>query len=52
MKRSREVTILVEALKASGLLEERKTDRARFVIKNAIKDIRREQYAESQKRTF
>ena len=46
MKRSREVTILVNALIQNGLLEESKSDRARCVIKMAIKEIRKERYAE------
>ena len=49
MKRNREVTILVEALKESGFLKEGKTDCARIVIKDAIKNIRRERYAAGQK---
>ncbi len=38
MKRSREVTILANALMQNGLLEESKSDRARCVIKEAFKE--------------
>lgn len=48
MKRSREVTIIVKSLVENGLLEQKKTDRARFVIKEAIKEIRCERYKEKQ----
>lgn len=48
MKRSREVTILVNSLVESGLLEQKSTDRARCVIKESIKEIRRERYKEKQ----
>lgn len=50
MKRSKEVTIIVDSLVQSGLLEERNTDRARCVIKNAIKEIRIERYKERRER--
>lgn len=46
MKRSREVAIIVNALFTNHLITERQTDRARYVIKEAIKDIRREKYEE------
>lgn len=48
MKRSREVTIMVNSLVANQLIAENQTDRARYVIKEAIKDIRRERYEEKQ----
>lgn len=48
MKRSAEVAIIIDALVKNGLLQENKTDRARCVIKEAIKDIRRERYREKQ----
>ncbi len=44
MKRSREVAIIVNALVDNQLITESQTDRARYVIKEAIKDIRRERY--------
>ena len=44
MKRSREVSIIVEALVVNSLLDGNRTDKARFVIKEAIKEIRRERY--------
>ncbi|MBE5932947.1 MAG: hypothetical protein E7263_05985 [Lachnospiraceae bacterium] len=49
MKRSREVSIIVDALVINELIEQRKSDRARHIIKEAIKDIRREQYEERQR---
>ena len=48
MKRSREVTILVNSLVESGLLEQKSIDRARCVINESIKEIRRERYKEKQ----
>jgi hypothetical protein len=50
LKRSKEVTIIVDSLVQSGLLEERNTDRASCVIKNAIKEIRIERYKERRER--
>lgn len=50
MKRNKEVTIIVDSLVQSGLLEERNTDRASCVIKNAIKEIRIERYKERRER--
>lgn len=52
MKRSREVTIIVNSLVANQLIAENQTDRARYVIKEAIKDIRRERYVEKQTNLF
>ena len=49
MKRSREISIIVNSLVSSGLVHESQLDRARCVIKDAIKDIRRERYKEKQK---
>lgn len=49
MKRSREVTIIVNSLVDNQLIAENQTDRARYVIKEAIKDIRRERYVEKRK---
>ena len=46
MKRSREVTIIVDALTAEGLLNADKTDRARHIIKEAIKEIRVQRFKE------
>lgn len=48
MKRSKEIAIIVNSLVENGLLQENKTDRARCVIKEAIKDIRRERHREKQ----
>lgn len=48
MKRSREVTIIINSLVENGLLHEGKTDRARGVIKHAIKKMRVEKYREKQ----
>ena len=44
MKRSREVTIMVEELVKNGLVKETDTDRTRAVIKEAFKKIRVERY--------
>ena len=49
MKRSREVSIIICALVENGLLEIEKTDRARHVVKEAIKEIRRECHKEKTK---
>lgn len=46
MKRSREVSVIIEALVREGLLNSEKTDIARRVVKESIKEIRRERYAE------
>lgn len=46
MKRSREVSIIVDALTQLDLLKEDKTDRAKCVIKEAIKTIRQETHNE------
>lgn len=48
MKRKEEVEIIVNALYDSGLVDEKKTDRARFVIKEALKDIRTKKFKEKQ----
>lgn len=50
MKRSREVSIIVDALTDAGLIQESNTDRARCIIKGAIKKIRREQYDERHRK--
>lgn len=49
MKRSKEVTIILNALVDAGLITQGKTDRARCVIEDAIKEIRCEQYKERHK---
>ncbi len=49
MKRSREVSIIVDALVTNELIEQRQSDRARHIVKEAIKDIRKERYAERRK---
>ena len=48
-KRNREVTIIVDALIKAGIVDQAKEDNAKDVVKNAIKDIRREKYAANQK---
>lgn len=48
MKRNREVAIVVSALVSNGLLEERKSDVARHIVKEAFKEIRQERYREKQ----
>lgn len=48
MKRSREVSIIVDALVSNGLIEQRQSDRARHIVKEAIKDMRKERYAEKE----
>ena len=49
LKRSREVSIIVDALVTNGLIEQRQSDRTRHIVKEAIKDIRKERYAERRK---
>lgn len=44
MKRNEEVKIIVDSLVKNELLEEKKTDRARFVVKEAIKEIRNRKF--------
>lgn len=48
MKRSREVSIIIDALVAEKLLCENETEKARPVIKEAIKKIRMEAYEEKR----
>lgn len=48
MKRSKEITIIVDALIANNIITDRQTDKTRSVIKEAIKDIGRERYEEKQ----
>ncbi len=48
MKRNKEITIIVDALVTNNIITDRQTDRTRSVIKEAIKDIRRERYKEKQ----
>ena len=45
MKRNREVTIIVDALIKAGILKQAQEQDARDIVKNAMKDIRREKYA-------
>ena len=49
MKRNREASIIVEMFVETGLIEPQKTDRARYVAKEAMKKIRRERFEEKQK---
>jgi hypothetical protein len=46
MKRNQEVSIIIQSLLENGLLQERQTDRARSVVKEAFKEIRRVRYEE------
>ncbi len=46
MKRKQEVSIIIQSLLENGLLQERQTDRARSVVKEAFKEIRRVRYEE------
>ena len=46
MKRNQEVSIIIQSLLENGLLQERHTDRARSVVKEAFKEIRRVRYEE------
>ena len=46
MKRKQEVSIRIQSLLENGLLQERQTDRARSVVKEAFKEIRRVRYEE------
>lgn len=50
MKRSREVAIVIESLVREGLLDEKKTDRAQHVVKEAFKKIRCEMHSERKAR--
>lgn len=50
MKRSRKVTIIVDALVGNGLIDGSKIDRARFVVKEALKSIGGEVYEENRRR--
>lgn len=49
MKQKEEVTVIVESLCKNGLLTLQKTDRARYVVKEALKEIRCRKYAERHK---
>lgn len=51
MKRKEEVTVLVSSLINTGLIEKKNSDRARCVLKEAIKDIRREKYKQKTARS-
>ena len=46
MKRNQEVSIIIQSLLENGLLQEGQTDRARSVVKEAFKEIRRVRYEE------
>lgn len=46
MKRNQEVSIIIQSLLENGLLQEKQTDRARSVVKEAFKEIRRVRYEE------
>ena len=46
MKRKQELSIIIQSLLENGLLQERQTDRARSVVKEAFKEIRRVRYEE------
>ncbi len=46
MKRNQEVSIIIQSLLENGLLQERQTDRARSVVKEAFKEIRRARFEE------
>ena len=50
MKRNEEVKIIVDSLVKNELLEEKKTDRARFVVKKAIKEIRNRKFKKKKKK--
>lgn len=50
MKRNQEVSIIIQSLLENGLLQERHTDRARSVVKEAFKEIRRVRYEERQEK--
>ena len=50
MKRNQEVSIIIQSLLENGLLQERQTDRARSVVKEAFKEIRRVRYEERQEK--
>lgn len=51
MKRKEEVDILTSSLLKSGLIEERKSDRVRFVLKEALKEIRRRRHKQKTARS-
>jgi hypothetical protein len=46
MKRNQEVSIIIQSLLENGLLQEKQTDRARSVVKEAFKEIRWVRYEE------
>lgn len=50
MKRNQEVSIIIQSLLENGLLQEKQTDRARSVVKEAFKEIRRVRYEERQEK--
>ena len=50
MKRNQEVSIIIQSLLENGLLQERQTDRARSVVKEAFKEIRRVRYEERRRK--
>lgn len=52
MKRNREVTIVVDSLIESELINENERARASGVVKEALKKIRAEKYKERQKSTL
>ena len=49
LKRNKETAIIVEALIEAELIDLEKTDRARYVVKEALKKIRKEKYEKKQK---
>ena len=50
MKRNQEVSIIIQSLLENGLLQEKQTDRAMSVVKEAFKEIRRVRYEERQEK--
>ena len=48
MKRNQEVSIIIQSLLENGLLQEKQTDRAMSVVKEAFKEIRQVRYEKEE----
>lgn len=49
MKRNKEVQIIVKALVQSEIICKEKITEAKNIVRNALKEVRREKYKEKQK---
>lgn len=52
MKRKEKTDIIVEVLVDSGLIEPRKAEATRAVVKQALKRVREKKYAEKKRKTL